>query len=196
MKFKQLLKEKEINTFDRWKEKARGYCKYDSTGKEIIRLALILCAHDVIPDEDNPGLMKRGKDGCCKYLCLDKWSSPSLRTIEHIAPQTNNGDWDESLYDPILEPYQTLGNLTLLPQKLNSSDEQKLAKIGEQATELSISWNLETQEMLMECEYNAHLKPLSVMNVTDKWDKDLVDKRTEKMLSIIWDRVSNWIFSE
>ena len=52
------------------------------------------------------------------------------------------------------------------------------------------------QEMLMECEYNAHLKPLSVMNVTDKWDKDLVDKRTEKMLSIIWDRVSNWIFSE
>jgi hypothetical protein len=142
-------------------------------------------------------------------------SSPSLRTIEHIAPQTNNGDWDESLYDPILEPYQTLGNLTLLPQKLNSSagnkgwiekllyyrcvsenDEQKLAKIGEQATELSISWNLDTQEMLMECEYNAHLKPLSVMNVTDKWDKDLVDKRTEKMLSIIWDRVSNWIFSE
>ncbi len=213
--FGEKLKEKEINTFDRWKEKARGYCKYDSTGKEIIRLALILCAHDVIPDEDNPGLMKRGKDGCCKYLCLDKWSSPSLRTIEHIAPQTNNGDWDESLYDPILEPYQTLGNLTLLPQKLNSSagnkgwiekllyyrcvsenDEQKLAKIGEQATELSISWNLDTQEMLMECEYNAHLKPLSVMNVTDKWDKDLVDKRTEKMLSIIWDRVSNWIFSE
>lgn len=120
-----------------------------------------------------------------------------------------------SLYDPILEPYQALGNLTLLPQKLNSSagnkgwiekllyyrcvsenDEQKLANIGEQAAQLNISLNPETQEMLMECEYNEHLKPLSVMDVTDKWDKNLVDKRTDKMLSIIWDRISKWIFSE
>ncbi len=61
---------------------------------------------------------------------------------------------------------------------------------------LNISLNPDTQEMLMECEYNEHLKPLSVMNVTDKWDKDLVDKRTEKMLSIIWDRISKWIISE
>lgn len=211
---KGILDKKGIGTQNDWKAKAKNYLKYDSTGKEIIRLALLVTAHDTISDEANKGLIKIGRDGCSKYLCVEKWISNDLKTIEHVAPQSNkNSAWDESLYDTTIEPYQSLGNLTLLPQDLNSSagnkgwkekllyyqsvaetDPDKIARLEERAIELGITFNPVTIQLLKDCHFNQHLSSISSLTAEDSWNKELVDKRTDIMLDIIWKRISKWIF--
>lgn len=211
---KDVLRNREIDTLDSWKSKAINYLKYDSTGKEVIRLALLVAAHDTIPDETNKGLIKVGRDGCSKYLSLDKWLSPDLKTIEHIAPQSNKNDmWDEAIYDTYIEPFQSLGNLTLLPQDINSSagnkgwkekllyyqsvaekDPAKISEIETRALALGITLNASTLELLKGSHFNEHLSSISTLSADDSWNKELVDKRTDVMLDIIWNRVSQWIF--
>ena len=137
-----------------------------------------------------------------------------MKTIEHIAPQTNNNAmWDEALYDSTIDVYHSLGNLTLLPQDLNSSagnkgwkekllyyqsvaetDPDKIASIKYKAQELDVVFNSDTIELLKNCNFSQHLSSISSLNVEDCWNKELVDKRTDVMLDIIWNRVSKWIF--
>jgi hypothetical protein len=137
-----------------------------------------------------------------------------LKTIEHIAPQSNSsGLWDENMYDTNVKSYQTLGNLTLLPQDLNSSagnkgwrekllyyqtvaekDQEKINVIREYASLHGIELNDSTVALLQNSKFNSHLEAVSSMLYDDVWDKDLVDQRTEVMLDIIWDKVSKWIF--
>lgn len=212
--FIEVLKNKEIDTKESWIGKAKNYLKYDSTGKEVIKLALLIASHDTIPDESNTGLIKIGREGCSKYLSIDKWLSSDLKTIEHIAPQSNKGTtWDSSLYDTHIETYQSIGNLTLLPQDLNSSagnkewkekllyyqcvaekDPTKINDIENKAKGLGISLNPSTIDLLKESHFNEHLSSISSMSVDDFWSRDLVDRRTDIMLDIIWNRVSKWIF--
>ena len=212
--FKINLEKKEINTLESWKNKAVNYLKYDKTAKEVIRFALLVAAHDTIPDEENRGMIKIGRDNSSKYLCLEKWLSGDLKTIEHIAPQSNkNNLWDEALYDTNITSYQSLGNLTLLPQDLNSSagnkkwkekilyyqsvaekDPTKIGNIEEKAKELNIELNSETISLLKNCNFNNHLSSISLLTIDDLWNKELVDKRTDIMLDIIWERISKWIF--
>ncbi len=212
--FRNILNNKGINTKELWKSKAKNYLKYDTTGKEIIRLAILLTAHNTIPDDQNKGIIKIGREGCSKYLCLEKWLSSSLKTIEHIAPQSNkNGMWDNALYEDHVEPYQSLGNLTLLPQDINSSagnkgwkekllyyqsvaekDISKMKNLEERALEIGVSLNRDTIKLLQESQFNEHLSSVSSMSVEDTWNKELVEKRTDRMLDIIWDRVSDWLF--
>lgn len=212
---KDVLSKKGIDTLDAWKCKAKNYLKYDTTGKDVIRLALLIAAHDTIPDEVHKGLIKQGRENCSKYLCVEKWISTDLKTIEHIAPQINKDDmWDKSLYDMHIEPYQAIGNLTLLPQDLNSSagnkgwkekllyyksvaekDLDKINDIENTALDLGIDLNVNTINLLKGCSFNEHLSSISFLTADDTWNKDLVDKRTDVILDIIWNRVSKWIFT-
>lgn len=210
---KSVLDRKGIGTQKEWKNKAKNFLKYDSTGKEVIRLALLMAAHDTIPDDTKKGLIKVGRNGCSKHLSVEKWISNDLKTIEHIAPQTNNNSmWDEDLYDSTIEPYQSLGNLTLLPQDLNSSagnkgwkekllyyqsvaetDPDKIANIEQRAEKIGVTFNEDTIKLLKECHFNQHLSSISSLTAEDSWNKELVDARTDVMLDIIWERVSKWL---
>jgi hypothetical protein len=121
--------------------------------------------------------------------------------------------WDENMYDDNIQTYQSLGNLTLLPQDLNSSagnkgwkekllyyqcvaetDPSIISNIEQKASELGISFNKNTFELLKNSSFNGHLSAISSMSVDDVWDKGLVDKRTDVMLDIIWKKVSSWLF--
>lgn len=211
---KEILNKKGVGTQTEWKSKAKNFLKYDSTGKEVIRLALLVAAHDTLPDDTKIGLVKIGRIGYSKYLNVEKWNSNDLKTIEHIAPQTNkNSMWDDALYNPDIEPYQSLGNLTLLPQDLNSSagnkgwkekllyyqsvaesDPDKIADLENKAKELDITLNNDTIQLLKSCNYNQHLSSISSLSYETLWNKELVDKRTDNLLDIIWTRVSKWIW--
>ena len=145
---------------------------------------------------------------------MEKWISADLKTIEHIAPQTNkNGLWDESLYETHIETYQSVGNLTLLPQDLNSSagnkgwkekilyykcvaeaDPEKIKNIEKIAKESGVNFNEDTFALLKNSHFNSHLASISALSTSDLWDKKLVDERTDVMLDIIWNRISKWIF--
>lgn len=211
--FKEMLAHKDIDTCDKWKDRAKTCLSYKATGREILRLALLVSAHDTTTDDLQKGLMKIGRDNVSSYLSRTCWLSSDLKTIEHIAPQANENDsWDLNLYDTQTELCHSLGNLTLWPQDLNSSagnkgwkakclyykavaesDPDKLREIDQVAGEYGISLNRDTVKLLKESSFNRHLEPLASLSADDIWDKELVERRTDRMLEIVWDRVAKWI---
>jgi hypothetical protein len=66
------LKKKELNNKDSWKDHAKHYLKYDMTGKDILRLSLLITAHNTMPDKSKKGLIKAGREGISSYLNIEK----------------------------------------------------------------------------------------------------------------------------
>lgn len=205
---------KSISNKKDWMSKAKSYLKYNTTSSEIIRLSILIAAHDTISNPGEKGLIMPGREGSQNYLSIEKWNSQHLKTIEHIAPQKNNGTWDDKLYEEHIDPYQTIGNLTLLPKDLNSSagnkswkekllyyqcvaeeNIEKLNDIENTANNIGITLNKDTVKILKESKFNKHISSISTLTRDDNWNRDLVDKRTDIMLDIIWERVSKWIFN-
>lgn len=106
----------------------------------------------------------------------------------------------------------TLGNLTLLPQAINSSagnkgfqekllyykcvsedDQDALNDVGKKAKSLDISLNENTIEILKACKYSNHVKSISTMDYCDSWKSELVNDRTYAMLEIIWNKLMSWL---
>ena len=212
---KDILAKKQIATKSEWIEQAKLHLKYGDTGNDIVRLALIIAAHDTINDPENPGLIKPGRSGYSPYLSRKQWLSPHLKTIEHIAPQTQTNFWPDNIYDNQTKPYNLIGNLTLLPQDLNSSvgnkgfltklmyyrsvsesDADKLASIKQQAASNGIDLNENTVNLLVSSQYNQHLSSLASLPDTYAWDKDFIEQRSERILGIVWDRVHCWLYED
>lgn len=209
-----VLAKKEIENKEGWKVLAKNYLKYDSTGNDVIRLAILASAHDTIPDDNHTGSLKLGRQGCAPYLTIEKWMSQGLKTIEHIAPQTNKENlWDTSLYAPTTKIFQSIGNLTLLPQDLNSSagnkgwrekllyyqtvaekDPAKIQSLEDKASELGIQLNPNTVDLLKSSQFSKHLEAISCISYEIDWNRQIVEDRTEAMLDIIWERIAKWIF--
>ncbi len=209
--FASALCEKNIMKND-WKNKASQTLKYNKNNKDLVKLALLISSTDTVPDTVTKGSVKPGKPGTSDYLKLKYWLSDDLNTIEHIAPQTNQGTWDENLYDQDTMYVNSIGNLTLLPIDINASvgnksfqekllyykcvgeeDPAVLAKLDQKAKTLGISLSDTTVEKLKNCKYSHHIQPLSTLDYCDSWKADLVKKRTNAILDIIWDRLMSWI---
>jgi hypothetical protein len=202
----QVLEEKEIASKETWIAKATTELNFDS--KKICRFTLLLTSHETIPDSNAIGLMKKANTGTQKYLTIEKWNDTAIKTIEHIAPQKNAGDWDEKLYEDN-KLYQSIGNLTLLHAPINTSmsnkgwkekqlyfkhlsenDPDKLSTLAKEAENEGIVLASSTIALLQNVSYNAHIS--SIVAVTD-WDAALVEKRTQRILEIVWDRISGWV---
>ena len=207
---KMKLRDKQILQKTDWMSKAKDEFKYESAPNEVIRLGLLLAAHDTIVDESKPGLVKNGRAGIYNYLCLNKWGSEDLLTIEHVAPQKNENNWDEKIYENKL--YQSIGNLTLLRQSLNSSagnkpwrekilyyktvgekDPTKIQDLKNTAKSMGINMNEETISILQKSEYSSHIEAIANLDQTDCWDKNMVETRRDNLLDIIWDKVNQWL---
>lgn len=209
--FSDKLKEKGILEKNEWLKKGTNYLKY-SKSKSVCKFALFVSAHDTIPDTNRPGLMKIGTKGTADYLNLKKWNSPDLKTIEHIAPVEGEKTlWDSDLYDEN-ELYQSVGNLTLLPQKANTSasnkgwiekliyyehlsekDPEKQKALAYKAKLNEIRLKPETIEYLQKSAYNSHIAPIVIKGENLNWDSSLVKDRAERILEIMWDRIIDWI---
>lgn len=211
---KNALEKKGIGNKDNWKSKAINYLRYDNVQK-VCRFVLFITSQDTISDPNNLGLMKQGTRGSfSSYLEPSQWSSEDLKSIEHIAPQEpdckSNASWDEALYEN--DDYEQIGNLTLLPTKLNSSagnkkwiekwiyyrhlaetDPQKLAKLKQEAKVKGVDLKKSTIDLLKEAKHAHHIKPIIELGATGKWDKAFVEKRTARMCDILWERMYNWL---
>ena len=209
--FKDKLKSKEIGSKDDWKKKALQYLRYDNV-KIVCKFVLFVTAHDTIPDQTVPGLMKIGKPGSYSYLEPNKWLADDFKSIEHIAPQKPqyNSIWDINLYEN--GDSQQIGNLTLLPKEVNSSagnkgwlekwiyyrhlsetDPDKLADLSEKAKNDGINLNKSTINLLKKTPYNHHIEPIVKLDPTGNWDKNFVEKRTERICDILWERMYEWL---
>jgi hypothetical protein len=208
------LQDKEIGTKNEWKNKAIQYLRYDNVQK-VCKFVLFITSHDTIPDPNEDGLIKLAKSGSSlSYLEPSKWNSEDLKSIEHIAPRKpdlqSGSDWDTELYEN--DDYEQIGNLTLLPIGINSSasnkrwiekwiyyrhlaetDPDNLANLRQEAENNSVNLNESTIDLLIKASHAHHIKPLVEIGATGHWDKSFVEKRTERICDILWERMYEWL---
>jgi uncharacterized protein with ParB-like and HNH nuclease domain len=206
---KSILIDQDIYEKDKWLKKSSKFLNYKS--KSIIQFLLILSSHDTIADPASPGLMKVSTNGVSNYLTIEKWNSKGVATIEHVAPQTKNNSWDSDIYNDD-ELHHSIGNLTLLPTEVNSSagnkgwkekllyykhlseqDPDKINELKVKAENEGVILNTETIKLLISAKYNDHIKSLVTIEDDNDWDSTLISKRSERILSITWDRLNDWL---
>lgn len=205
------LTDRSINTKSEWLSKASHYLRYDN-GRTVCKFALFVTAHDTIADSAEPGLMKIGTSGSYPYLQPDKWRSDDLKSIEHVAPQDPKigASWDANLYTDY--SYQRIGNLVLLPTSINSSasnkgwlekwiyyrhlaekDPANIIMLQNEAVANGVDLQPETTTLLSNTPYQEHMTPIVQLGATGLWDRTLVDKRTQRICDILWDRIYPWL---
>lgn len=199
----------EFNVKDTWLKQAAMSLRYDSA-KPMCKFALLLSAHDAIPDTDFPGLMKPGVNGTRKLIDPTIWSSPNFKSIEHIAPVKGDKYWDHQLYEN--NRFNTVGNLTLLPVEINSSlgkqewrvkslyyrhlaekDPSKLDALMQEAKASGIELQPHTVDLLTNSSYAHHIEPIVGMVGRQEWNADLVELRTKRICELAWLRVAPWL---
>jgi Protein of unknown function DUF262/Protein of unknown function (DUF1524) len=210
--FRDILVSKGIGTKADWLAKAKDYLRYDES-LAICKFVLFVVAEDTIVDPTAPGLMKLGNRGATPpYLTPQRWVSEELKSIEHIAPQKPElrQPWDLSLYQN--DDYQRIGNLALLPIPINSSlsnkgwvekfiyyqhlaekDPEKLAQLKLEAQTHGVTLNSQALELLTSTPVKQHMESIIQTGIMGVWDKNLVDRRSERTCDILWDRISLWI---
>ncbi|MCP2729890.1 DUF262 domain-containing protein [Limnofasciculus baicalensis] len=212
--FVTVLNDKEIGTKEEWKKKAIENLRYNEV-KAVCKFALFVTSHDTIADQNNPGLMKIGTSGSSpSYLEPTKWVSEDFKTIEHVAPQKQEkspgADWDTALYEN--DDYEKIGNLLLLPTKINSSasnkswidkwiyyshlaetDPSNLAALKNEADINGVDLNDDTIALLQKTQHKHHIIPIVQLGATGQWDKSFVEKRTERICDILWERIYEWL---
>lgn len=71
----------------------------------------------------------------------------------------------------------------------------KLQDVENIAQSIGVTLNPDSIALLKESRFNKHLTSISSLTIEDSWNKDLVERRTDAILNVIWDRVSKWLFS-
>jgi len=209
--FSAVLESKGINDKEVWLKKASRNLRYDNA-RTVCKFALLISSNDTIPDDKNIGLIKKGTYGTNKYFDYVSWKSSDLKTIEHIAPQSNDREsWDVDIYGNQLE--HSVGNLTLLPVNINSSvgnksweekifyykhlaldDPSKSQLLKDEAVHEGYELSEETLELLTSAKYAAHMKSIvQFYDNGDKWDKDFIERRAERICELLWDELHEWL---
>ncbi len=202
---------KDIGDKTEWVKKASSYLGYDNA-YHVCLINLLISAHDTIPDPNNVGLIKVGASNANPYLKLENWQSTDLKEIEHIAPQKGMATgWDKALYDPATELFNSLGNLTLLPSKVNQSvgnkgwdekllyykhlsekDPDKITELSIKAQKTGIKLDANAINILLASSYGTHILPVLAVEGQD-WNTNMVEDRTENILKIVWDKIITWL---
>jgi hypothetical protein len=189
------------------KQNWRSYARVVPIGKQIhlAKFILLLAQHDCVPDAQNPGLITPGVLNSHRYFRYENFRNDGY-WIEHIAPRAAvEGQWDADVYDdPTVK--DRLGNLVILPDvdniisgnqawdikkhiykaltQTNQTDRE--ASIRESSLQLTPH----QRQLILESEYQPALESIIKR---DRWNLDIVMKRTDRLLNIVWDRLIPWL---
>ena len=212
-RFVAALETQGIETKDKWLARVPSALRYDGA-KAVCRFALFVAADDTVPDPTEAGLMKPGKDGCSPALSPALWRDSDLKEIEHVAPLNPQDDhtWDPAIYEQDL-PDQ-IGNLTLLPGKINASagnhgfarkllyyqhlgldDMQEIERLKTAAASKGLDLAEPTVRLLRDSKHCAHLRPITALNEDGDWNAGMIRSRTRRIAETLWDRLAPWIGS-
>lgn len=189
----------EIYSKETWLRKIKNINIYIEN-KEVCKLMLISAFDDAVAHSNGLGFIEKGRHGISKIL--EKGFNDTLfESIEHISPNSNN--WD-SVTD---ERKHTLGNLTLLPVLNNASVSNRLLPEKELMFKaLSAKTQSEQEKLLKESKINfkentksilaqsQHFPYLESLSNLQGWNDEIIEKRTENLGSIIWDKLAiEWL---
>ena len=204
------LKEKgNVSNKDEWVAAIARVGVYKSS-VPLARFLLFCASDDTIADADNRGLVKAGRPGINPMLTLDQWTDDAYLTVEHIAPQSKNEGWHEDIYsNPML--VHSLGNLTLLPEAENrlldnKNWSQKRAVYRLLTTKTSEEFDIQAATLQQDVGLtlgkdgatvlgNARYLGLceSIGMVEDEWSTQLIERRTQCLAELAWDRLAPWL---
>ena len=205
--FRGLLIKEDIGSRESWVEKASVVPVY-FWSRPLARLLLLAAMHDTVPDEGYPGLPKQGRPGVRDLLEFEIWNDENNITVEHVAPASPDeaDGWSESLYaDSDLK--NRLGNLLLLSSSRNASVSNKSrqykqtifrvlsARSVNEAVEIVEAAKRRGIVVPRELAEEGEYLPLaaSVASYDGDWNVDIVDKRSEVLAGLAWDRLAPWL---
>ncbi len=183
-----------------------------SHSQPLARFLLLSASHNTAQDKNDPRLLTRegilpGADR--RYLDYNKWIGEEYKTVEHVAPNSDNPEgWNQNIYsNPRIR--NTLGNLVLLPTKENSAvgraswkkkklfytaladeneEERKAALEG--AKREGLPFHKTTENLITKGKRLSMLEGIS--DVKD-WDKEFIEIRTRRLASLAWDKLRPWL---
>ena len=220
-----------LHSLDELKETLKGYLEVSRIGIEnkktwvsrvckvpladhsqpLCRFLLFAASDNSRTDQENPGLLTR-EDAIhsdqLAFLNFSKWQDDKYKTIEHAAPVSKSGGWDDEIYK---ESYtrHTIGNIILLPQKENSSvgnapwtkkklfyralaakTEEERKSQFEQAKKEGLTFPKRTENLLNQ---QVRLDMLDPIAKVPQWTESLIKKRTKNILKLAWDVIAPWL---
>jgi hypothetical protein len=205
--YKKILADKgNVIDLESWVSKTTKIPAFN-VNKSLAKFVLLGSAHDTIADTFNPGMIKKARLNTFDTLNYKSFSDESVYTIEHVAPQNNNSDYDENIYSEDL--VHTLGNLSLLPPVENSSisdrpwnekklmfkilscqDEQEVSSLISEAKDKGINLTQSTENILKNAKYYPHLRAL---HSVDTWDTTFIKNRSVNIASLFWNNMAGWL---
>ena len=179
--------------------------------RPLCRFLLFAASHNARTDQENSGLLKRENvihSDELAFLNYSKWQDDKYATVEHVAPVSNSGGWDEEIYKES-DTLHTIGNIILLPQKENSSvgnapwakkkifyhalvakTEPERNKQFEQAKKDGLTFKKQTQDLLNK---QGRLDMLDPIAEVSDWTESIIQKRTKNILELAWDVIAPWL---
>jgi Protein of unknown function (DUF1524) len=199
-----------IQTRDEWTKLGFRIGVYQHSSV-LARFLLFCASDDAVPDKAEKGLIERGRPDLNPMLKLSQWGNEAYFTVEHIAPQSQNGGWEPDIFDKP-QTVQTLGNLILLPQEennviCNKSWENRRLMYGLLSAETSAQFDIikaklgaagltlskTAGEVLSNAKYLGICKSVALYD--QPWSLDIIQKRTQRFAELAWDRLAPWLFS-
>lgn len=177
--------------------------------KIVTRFLLMAASDDCVEDEENPGLVVRGRLGIQPMLTLERWRQEEHLTVEHIAPQSSDGSWAPELYeDPA--SVDRLGNLTLLPASennvvanrpwihkralfnaLSSNTEEQFDNSVEGLTKFGLTLSKSAEQTIGQSKYLVLCKAIASRD--GDWTLPFVEERSRRIASLAWKRLRPWL---
>lgn len=77
---------------------------------------------------------------------------------------------------------------------LNEKDPDKIIELKNLALREGINLDVQKIASLQNCNYSHHMDHIIQIDEAAEWDAELVKKRTNRILEILWDRINGWIF--
>ena len=182
-----------------------------SYSRPLCRFLLFAASDNAMMDQENPGILTREEvipSDQLAFLNFSKWQDDKYATVEHVAPVSNSGGWNEEIYKQP-DTLHTIGNIILLPQKENSSvgnatwakkkifynalvakTERERNIQFEQAIEDGLTFKKQTIGLLNK---QGRLDMLDPIAEVSDWTESIIQKRTKNILELAWDVIAPWL---
>jgi len=203
------LAEDRIATSAQWVDRAHELPAYTNQS-QMTRFLLLAATHDTMPDEANPGLVKKTRPGTLDAFNYRKWRNDEWLSIEHVAPKTRPADgWREDLYGNPRSIHR-IGNLVLLPAKVNASlgnkawtvkkliyrvlcarDEDEIERRLAETVAAGIEFPESTEEVIRNARFLPQVEAISEYG--GEWTLEFIEERSKRILEIAWDRFAGWL---
>jgi hypothetical protein len=197
-----------LRSKEQWVKRVSQQGLYD-TNKKLTKLILLAAQHDAAPDTAAPGLIVAATPGFAPSFTFAMYNSEQAASIEHVAPQNDRAQngWSNS-FDSATDSVHRLGNLLLMPLNPNSmlhsrswDVKKKIYRALSRPTpnerqQLLVDPALgflhsSSQQQILEAPYMAPLD--AVARIDGEWDLDFVNRRSERMLELAYDRFYGWL---